>query len=109
MADIYVHIISWMTMREPYKLLKGYYNLGFFTLSPVQNTRGHHMKKLYKHSRLNLREKFLTQRVINMRNSLTETVVSASMLSIFKQQLNQFWNSIGYEYVQRPGVPKPYF
>ena len=44
-----------------------------------------------------------------MWNLLPETGVSASMLSIFKQKLNQFSNSIGYEYVQRPGVPKPYF
>ena len=32
---------------ETYKLLKGYYDLdwtGFFTLSPVRNTRGHHHK-----------------------------------------------------------------
>ena len=47
---------------ETYKLLKGYYNLdwtGFFTLSPIQNTRGHHMKLYKKHSRLQLRENFL--------------------------------------------------
>ena len=92
---------------ETYKLLKGYYNLdwtGFFTLSPVQNTRGHHTKLYKKHSRLQLRENFFTQRVINMWNSLPETVVSASTVSVFKQKLDEYWNCIGYGYVQRPGA-----
>ena len=92
---------------ETYKLLKGYYDLdwtGFFTLSPVQNTRGHHMKLYKKHSRLQLRENFFKQRVINMWNSLSQTVVSASTASIFKQKLDEHWNYIGYGYVQRPGA-----
>ena len=71
---------------ETYKLLKGYYDLdwtGFFTLSPVQNTRGHHTKLYKKHSRLQLsRENFFTQRVINMWNSLSEAVVSASSAGV---------------------------
>ena len=88
-------------------MLKGNYDFDwtrFFTLSPVQNRRSHHMKLYKKHSRLQLRENLFTQRVINMWNFLPETVVSASTVSIFKQKLDEFWNSIGYGYIQRPGA-----
>ena len=53
--------------------MHGYYDLDwtrFFTLSPVKNTRGHHMKLYNKYSRLQVRENFFTQRVINMWNTL---------------------------------------
>ena len=92
---------------QAYKLLKGYYDLdwtGFFTLSPAQNTRGHHTKLYKKRSRLQMRENFFTQRVINMWNSLPEAVVSASSVSVFKQKLDDYWNCIGHGYVQRPGA-----
>ena len=111
LKDIRIHSLYCRWQRgdfiETYKLLKSYYNLdwtGFFTLSPVQNTRGHHMKLYKKHSRLQLRENFFTQGVINMWNSLPETVVTASIVSIFKQKLDEYWNCIGYGYVQRPGA-----
>ena len=39
-----------------------------------------------------------------MWNSLPETVVLAHTLSILKQKLDEFWNRIGYGYVQRPGA-----
>ena len=39
-----------------------------------------------------------------MWNSLPETVVLASSVSVFKQGLDEYWNRIGHGYVQRPGA-----
>ena len=88
-----------------------YYDLDwtrFFTLSPVKNTRGHHMKLYKKHSRLQLRENFFTQRVINMGNSLPETVVSASTVSVFKQNLMSFGIAQDMIDIYKGLVPKLY-
>ena len=61
--------------------------------------------KLYKKpTKLQLRSNFFTQRVINMWNSLPETVVLASSVSAFIQKLDDYWNRIGHGYVQRPGA-----
>jgi len=84
---------------ETYKLLNGYYGVDwtkFFTLSPVQNTRGHHIKLYKKSSKLQLRSNFFTQRITNIWNSLPAIVVSASSVSVFKQRLDDHWNSLGY-------------
>jgi len=77
---------------ETYKLLNGYYDVDwtkFFMLSPVQNTRGHHMKLYKKSSKLQLRSNFFTQRIINIWNSLPTTVVLASSVPVFKQRLDE--------------------
>ena len=71
--------------------------------SPVQSTRGHHVKLFKKSSRFQLRSNFFTQRSVNMWNSLPATVVSATNVSLFKQRLQEHWTAIGYGYVQRPG------
>ena len=92
---------------ETYKLLNGYYDVDwteFFMISPVQNTRGHHMKLYKKLSKLQLRSNFFTHRVINMWNYLPEAVVSASTVSLFKHELDEYWTVLGYGYVQRPGA-----
>ena len=94
-------------LTETYKLLNGYYDVNwtkFFMISPVQNTRGHHMKLYKKLSKLQLRSNFFTQRVINMWNQLPATVVSASTVSLFKHELDEYWTSSGYGYVRRPGA-----
>ena len=44
------------------------------------------------------------QRVVNMWNSLSRTVVSATNVSSFTQKLQEYWTDIGYGYVQRPGA-----
>ena len=78
---------------ETYKILNGYYNVEwtkFFSLSPVQSTRGHQQKLFKKPNRLQLRSNFFTQRVVNMWNSLSRTVVSATNVSSFKQKLQEY-------------------
>ena len=66
--------------------------------------------KLYKKlSKLQLRSNYFTQRVINMWNSLPATVVSASTVSLFKHELDEYWTSSGYGYVYKGLVPKLYF
>ena len=92
---------------ETYKLLNGYYDVDwtkFFTLSPIRNTRGHHMKLYKQTSKIQLRSNFFTQRIINMWNSLPATVVSAPTVSLFKQKLEKYWTSTGHGYEQRPGA-----
>ena len=92
---------------ETYKLLKGYYNVdwsNFFTLSPVHQTRGHHLKLYKKPARLQLRANFFTQRVVNEWNSLPSDVVLAPTITSFKQKLDMYWKEIGCGYEQRPGA-----
>ena len=94
-------------LLRPIKLLNRYYDVDwtkFFMISPVQNTRGHHMKLYKKLSKLQLRSNFFTQRVINMWNQLPTTGISASTVSLFKHELDEYWTSSGYGYVQRPGA-----
>jgi len=62
------------------------------------------MKLYKKSSKLQLRSNFFTQRIINIWNSLPAKVVLASSVSVFKQRLDEHWNSLGYGYVQRPGA-----
>ena len=86
---------------ETYKLLKGYYNVDwskYFTLSPVHQTRGHHLKLYKRPARLQLRANFFTQRVINEWNRLPSDVVSAPTISLFKQKFDVFWRDQGCGY-----------
>ena len=63
------------------------------------------MKLYKKQSRTTLRHNFLTKRVINCWNSLPKYVVSASNISLFKKQLDFYWeHELGYGYEQRPST-----
>ena len=60
----------------------------FFTLSPVNSTRGHSAKVLKHRCSLDLRRFFFSERVIDRWNSLPQSVIDSSSINVFKNGLN---------------------
>ena len=67
-------------------------NLGKrFCIDENERTRKHSLYlKIRRHVNSNIGLKFVTRRVINYSNHLTDEVVSCKSLSIFKIKLNEF-------------------
>jgi len=90
---------------ETYKILNSYYNTEpskFFTLNSLITTRGHQYK-LFK-VRSSLRQNFFSNRVVNLWNSLPDSVVTTPTVASFKQQLDNYWIQSGYGHFQRPAA-----
>ena len=82
---------------ETFEILKGLTKVDFqnlFELAPSSGTRGHCLKLRKKHSRLNVRMNFFTNRVINMWNKLPAEVVSSLGVTSFKHSLDRCWESL---------------
>lgn len=83
-------------MIEVFKLLNQKYYFDETTLLSVNtdsNTRGH-SKKLYKsRARLDIRKFSFTSRVVDIWNSLPESVISAGTLITFEARLDRFWSN----------------
>ena len=82
---------------ETFKILKGKTTLGraqFFHMAPSVGTRGHPLKLLKPHARLNARAKFFAVRVVGMWNSLPEEIVNAPSVDSFKKRLDQNWEQL---------------
>ena len=62
-----------------------------FTLSPINFTRGHNFKLSKPRSRLLVKSKFFTDRIINQWNSLPYSVINAQSVNDFKNKLDNFW------------------
>ena len=62
-----------------------------FEVPLTQRTRGNSKRIFKKHSRLNTRKCFFSQRVVNVWNSLPENVVCAQSVNSFKHLLNEHW------------------
>lgn len=54
------------------------------------NTRGHNARLVGSNSRLNVRHRFFTERVVSLWNSLPPEIVSAPTLNAFKNRLDLF-------------------
>ena len=63
----------------------------FFTFAQNTGTRGHSRKLYKKRSRLNVRANAFSNRVVDVWNSLTASVVTAPTLNAFKSRLNKYW------------------
>ena len=77
---------------EVFKLLKGLTNVdyrNFFQLVINSRTRGHSYKLVKSRSKLEIRSKFFSQRVINSWNSLSQHVVEAESVNSFKNRLDK--------------------
>ena len=59
-----------------------------FTLAPSVGTRGHRFKIQLQHCSVDARKRFFSNRVIPEWNQLSENVVNASSLNVFKSQLH---------------------
>ena len=81
---------------QVFKLLKGIdkidYN-NFFQLTGNSKTRGHRFKIVKVRSRLDIRNKFFSQRVVNSWNMLPADVVEAETVNSFKNRLDKFWQT----------------
>ena len=73
-----------------YRILKGHIDLNkdhFFEASLATRTRGHSMKLQKHHSNLQTTRNFFSSRVVDIWNSLPESVVTSTSLSVFKGRL----------------------
>ena len=87
---------------ETFKILRQFLQVdssSFFTLSPINFTRGHDYKLLKFRSKLLTRHNF---RVIDQWNGLPDYVVNAQTLNEFKNKLDMFWAENGYGHQERP-------
>ena len=94
-------------MIETYKILKQHLIIDsttLFTLPPINFTRGHNFKLCNPRSRLLVRSKFFTDRIINQWNSLPYNVINAQSID-FKNKLDTFWTETGYGHITRNQWP----
>ena len=89
-------------MINVYKLMHGLLGIPeevFFTRAIHSTTRGHNFKLYTQRSRLDIRSKFFSRRVVNDWNSLPSEVVNAKSTEIFKKQLDKYWWEIRFQTV----------
>ena len=81
-----------LNLVELFKISKGLSAIpwnSFFRADRSERTKGH-TKKLAKESfRLDIRKHFFSQRVVNRWNALSEEVVSAGTVGVFKRRLEE--------------------
>ena len=84
-------------MIEAFKLLKGKANLDyslFFKLSGDSKVRGHTYKIVKNSFRLDVRNNFFSNRVVDAWNELPQYVVDAETVHSFKSRLDKFYHTI---------------
>ena len=78
---------------EVFKYLKGFNVVNYrkyFKLSGSFRTRGHSLKLEKSRCRLDVRKHFFSQRVVNGWNGLSEEVVAAQSVNVFKNRFDRF-------------------
>src|SRR5207244_4682245 len=78
---------------EVFKMIKGLNKSdykSFFTIVPNNITRGHKLKIVKGRSRLNIRQKFFSQRVVNDWNALPVIVVESESVNRFKNNYDKY-------------------
>ena len=81
---------------EVYKYLHGKYNVQSPTLELNKDaiTRGNSMKLTKTRPRLNIRGNYFSTRVVNLWNSLPDSVVAAPSVDAFKGRLDKHWENL---------------
>lgn len=81
-------------MLEVFKTLKGFNKVDhnqFFKLAESSNTRGHSLKLLKERARLDCRQNFFSNRVVNKWNSLPRMIVDSPNVNSFKNRYDKFY------------------
>ena len=97
-------------MIEVYKILTNKHDSGVNLYLEKQQdniTRGHSLKLVNNRYHYDLRKFSFAPRIVNVRNSLPEIVISAAITDTFKRRLDKFWQhqDILYDYkVELTGV-----
>ena len=95
-------------MIEVYKILNNVYD---FNVSQIlernldDRTRGHSKKLTVHRSNLDIRKFSFCVRVVNVWNSLPESVVSASSVNSFKNSLDSLWCNKDFYYDFKANMP----
>ncbi len=94
-------------MIQTYKIIKGIDKIDInkmFELVDGSKTRGHSLKIRKKHSRLDLRKYFFSNRIIDLWNALPQHVVEAKDTNAFKNSLDRCWTNqpTYYDYLAEP-------
>ncbi len=94
-------------MIQTFKLLTGKYDRDVSDFLPVlpqpensRRTRGHSLKLTKKRATKDVSKFSFTRRVVNIWNSLPESVISATSLNAFENRLDRYWSrqSILYDF-----------
>jgi len=93
-------------MIETYKLLSGKYDSQVALKLPLfssddHHTRGNSRKLLVKRCHYDLRKYSFSNRIINIWNSLPDSVVMADTVNQFKNRLDKYWKKYDYVYDHR--------
>ena len=89
-------------MIEAYKILSGIYDTrvtqGLLSLHREQtqlpDRNGGHTKKLFKRrAHLNVRQKFFSNRVVEVWNNLPQEVIDAPSVKSFERWLDKYWQN----------------
>ena len=93
-------------MIETYKLLSGKYDSQValklpLYLSDDHHTRGNSRKLLVKRCHYDLRKYFFSNRIINIWNSLPDSVVMADTVNQFNNRLDKYWENYDFVYDHR--------
>ena len=86
-------------MIQTFKILTGKDKVNQEKILPLLKTtvtRGHSLKLLKRHGRLNIRKYSFGFRVVNSWNGLPDWVVSARSVNDFKVKLDKYWNCKQY-------------
>jgi len=86
-------------MIETWKFLHEKYNLKtqLFQLNNEGPTRGHNLKIKKNYSRLEMRHKFFSNRVVDTWNNLPYYIVNSENINTFKNRIDSHWKSFKYE------------
>jgi len=93
-------------MIETYKLLSGKYGSQAALKLPLyspddHHTRGNSRKLLVKRWHCDLRKYFFSNRIINIWNSLPDSVVADTVINQFMYRLDKYWKNYDFVYDHR--------
>ena len=84
-------------MIETFKFVNGIYKCDNpLTFDSNNRTRGHQYKLKKERCRLQVRQNFFSNRVVDLWNNLPASVVEAVSVNAFKNKLDRYWRNAKY-------------